>query len=322
MERLLEEFDTETPSTALVAPLPDGAFLGFSLNSGLRLVIEPPLPQDAEHQAAALAEEVELGMMFVRQQFRGAQIERITLVGSKDTLGDAESTLSERLHVPVTQLGEYDLSPPAFAALGAVLDAQAQTPLSLGGDTRKAADARPLSTLESISIAAVLVLVLLGAWAVTETVRAKRAATALQTARRQLEQDSFGLGPVRSTVQQRKLIRDAVEVMRLAAEDKVGLQEALTGIASAIGGRARVDSMHLERSPEGWRTVLSGSVPGVTSARAVQSLNDLYRELPQRLSVDAMHLDRLVYGDSAAGDSDASILHFQLSFGVSSPRKN
>jgi hypothetical protein len=321
MERLLEEFDAGTQSAALVAPLPDGAFLGFSLNSGLRLVIEPPLPQDGEHEAAALAEEVELGMMFVRQQFHGAEIERVALVGSKESLADAESALSGRLHVPVAHLGVRDLRPAAFAALGAILDAQSPEPLSLGGASRESADARALTPLESISVAALLLLALLGAWTVTETVRTKRAAIALQTARHRIEQDSFGLGPVRSTAEQRKLVQDAVAAIRIAANDKVELQEALTGIATTLGGRAQLDSMRFERSSSGWRTVILGTVAGVTNARAVQSLNDLYRELPQRLSADSMHLDRLAYEDSGSTEADASVVRFQMSFGIPSPRK-
>jgi hypothetical protein len=322
MERLLEDFDAGTESAALVAPLPDGAFLGFSLNAGIRLVIEPPLPQATEQEAAALAEEVELGMMFVRQQFRGAEIERVILVGSKESLADAESALAGKLHVPVAHLGVPDLSSAAFAALGAVLDAQADRPLSLGGVSRKSADARALTTLESISIAAVLILALLGAWTITETVRAVRAASALQSTRRRIEQDAFGVGPVRSTADQRKLMRDALAAMRIAATDKVVLQEALTGIASTLGGRAQLDSMRFDRSSSGWRTVLTGSVTGVTNARAVQSLNDLYRELPQRLSADSMHLDQLAYEDSAPDAAGASVVRFQMSFGIPAPRRN
>jgi hypothetical protein len=321
MQRLFEEFDEGSPSAALVAPLPDGAFLGFTMNAAIRLVIEPPLPQDVDHETAALAEEVELGMMFVRQQFRGAEIERVALVGSKDSLANAESALFERLHVPVAYLGVRDLSPAAFAALGAILDAQSPKPLSLGGTTRESARARAMTTLESVSIAALLILALLGAWTVTETVRAKRAAMALETTRQQIERESFGLGPVRSTAEQRRLVRDAVAALRFAASDRVELQETLSGIASAIGERAQVDSMHLDRKASGWRAVVSGSITGVTNARAVQSLNDLYRELPQRLAADSMHLDQLAYDDEGSTQADASVVRFQLSFGIPAARK-
>lgn len=320
MQRLAEEFDASTDAVAMVAPLPDGAFLGFALNGGLRLIVEPPLPPGVEHEVAAIAEEVELGAMFVRQQFRGAQIDRLTVVGTTETLADAESVLSERVHVPAKRLNIQDLSPAALAALGAVLDEQSAKPLALGGSSRKRSEARARSTLDSISHAAVLLLVLVGAWTITETVLAKRAADALQVARRRIEQDSFGLAPLRSTAGQRRLVRNAVAAVRLVSTDRVQLQETLTGIATVVRPPVRLDSLRLARGSEGWLALLGGSVTGVTNARAVQSLHDLYRELPERLSVDSIRLDQLTYADSAA-DSTPSV-RFQLSFGIPSPKKD
>lgn len=319
MQRLLEAFDTGSDSTALVAPLPDGAFLGFCLNGGLRLIVEPPLPAGAEHEVAALAEEVELGAMFVRQQFRGAQIDRVLLVGSSESLADAESVLAERIHVPAQRLGVQDLSPAALAALGALLDAQSPKPLALGGASRRRSEARARSPLETMSLAAVVLLLLVGAWTITETVRARRAADELQTARRHIEQDSFGLTRLRATAGQRKLVRDAVAAVRVVAADRIQLQEALTEIATSVQYPIRLDTVRLARAPSGWLAVLSGNIHGVTNTRAVQSLNDFYRELPERLTVDSLKLDQLAYADSADG---AAFVRFQLSFAIPTGKKD
>lgn len=319
MQRLLEEFDAGTDSTALVAPLPDGAFLGFCLNGGLRLIVEPPLPAGAEHEVAALAEEVELGAMLVRQQFHGAQIERVLVVGSSESLTDAESVLAERVHVAAQRLGVQDLSPAALAALGALLDAQSPGPLALGGTSRRRSEARARSTLETISLAAVVLWVLVGAWTITETVRAKRAADALQTARRHIEQDSFGLTQLRSTAGQRKLLRAAVAAVRVVVTDRIQLQEALTEIATTVQYPIRLDTVRLARAPSGWLAVLSGNIHGVTNTRAVQALNDFYRELPERLRVDSLKLDQLAYADSADG---AAFVRFQLSFAIPTGKKD
>lgn len=319
MQRLLEAFDAGSDSTALVAPLPDGAFLGFCLNGGLRLIVEPPLPAGAEHEVAALAEEVELGAMFVRQQFRGAQIDRVLLVGSSESLADAESVLAERIHVPAQRLGVQDLSPAALAALGALLDAQSPKPLALGGASRRRSEARARSPLETMSLAAVVLLLLVGAWTITETVRARRAADELQTARRHIEQDSFGLTRLRATAGQRKLVRDAVAAVRVVAADRIQLQEALTEIATSVQYPIRLDTVRLARAPSGWLAVLSGNIHGVTNTRAVQSLNDFYRELPERLTVDSLKLDQLAYADSADG---AAFVRFQLSFAIPTGKKD
>src|SRR6185436_9336342 len=114
----------------------------------------------------ALAEEVELGVIFVRQQYRGAQIGRITLVGTKMSLADVETSLTERLHVPAKALGVKDLSPAALAALGAVLDARSTRPLTLGGATIRRKEARARTILESIAMAAVILVAVLGSWVV------------------------------------------------------------------------------------------------------------------------------------------------------------
>jgi hypothetical protein len=321
MQRLIEEFDEASGTVALVAPLPDGAFMGFSIGGGLRLVVEPPLPKDAEHESAALAEELELGAMFVRQQFRGAHLDRISLVGTKENLADAESVLSDRLHVPTKHLGVRGLSPAAFAALGAVLDEQSPKPLSLGGYSRRRAEAGTATAIHKASVAALFVLAVLGAWTLVETIRTRSAAAAVQTARQRIQQDSFGLAPIRATADQRRLIRDAAAAARVVARDRVVLQEALSGIADAVRTPVRLDSLELERGDGGWKAVLDGTAGGATSAQALQALYDVYRELPQRLPVDSLHLERLIHADSGA-TRGSSLVRFQFSFGIPTPRRD
>lgn len=319
MQRLLEEFDAAAETAALVAPLPDGAFLGFALDGGLRLVVEPPLPAGAEHESAALAEELELGAMFVRQQFRGMDVERITVVGSSPAFSDLESTLTDRLHVPAKRLDVADMEPASYAALGAVLDAQSARPLSLGGVTRERALAGAASFLEKLSTAAVIVLALLGMWVMVEIVRAKQTLTALEVARRRVAQDSFGLAPIRATAAQRKNVRDAVGAMRLVADDRVELQHMLGEIAAIIRPPIVVDTLLLRRVATGWSASLAGSVRATSNARAVQTLHDAYRELPARTHADSLHLDQLTYADST--EAGMGEVRFQLSFGVRAPAR-
>lgn len=322
MQRLLEEFDPSVDSLAFVAPLPDGAFLGFAINGALRLVVEPPLPTDAEHEGAALVEEVELGIMFVRQQFRGAQIGRITLVGTKVSLADVEMALTERLHVPTKPLAVKDLSPAALAAFGAVLDARSVRPLSLGGVTLRRREERVLSILEAAAFAAVLIVSLLGAWVVIQAVRTQRTGAALQTAQRRIDQDVFALEPIRSTANQRRMVRDAVAALRLVADDRAHLQQSLSGIAAVVRAPLRIDSLSLARGAAGWMGAIAGTVSGETNARALQELHDLYRELPERLNIDSLHLDQLLYTDRENEPAGGALVRFQLSFAIRSGPKN
>ncbi|MEX2154270.1 MAG: hypothetical protein WD825_13100 [Gemmatimonadaceae bacterium] len=321
MQRVLEELDMGGGTAGLFVGLPDGAFLGFSINGGIRLVTEPPMPENAEHVAAALTEELELGATFVRQQFNGAAIDYIALVGSNASIADADTMVSERLHIPFKHVGTRELSPQAFAALGAILDNQSPKPLSLGGASRARTEAQSVTSMGQLSYATLFVLALLGAWTILETVRTKQADDALQVARRRIEQDSFGLAPIRSTAERRRMVRDAAAAMRTVATDRVALQEALAGVAATVRPPVRIDTLSLALGETGWRALLGGRVEAATNARAVQALHDMYRQLPQRLSVDSLRLEQLAYSDSGASTL-GSIVRFQVSFEIPAAKKD
>jgi hypothetical protein len=315
MQRLLDQFDSGTGTIATIAPLPDGAYIAFSLAGAVRLIVEPPLPSDVSHEAAALAEEVDLAAMFVRQQFRGANTDRVVLVGARASLQELKTSLSERLRAPAKQLEADNLSPVGFVALGAVLDSQEAVPQSLGGSTRSRAVARGLSRLETVSLAAVVILALVGFWTMAESVRSIRAGSALADAQQRIEREAFGLAPARATAEQRRVVRNALDAVQLAATDRQRFQTVLAGIAEATRFPVRIDTLRLTRVDAGWRAVLNGDVESTTNARAVQALHELYRDIPRRLPVDSVHLDRLSYAEGEQAEGIGAV-RFQLSFAI------
>jgi hypothetical protein len=318
LHRVLEQFDSGTGTVALVTALPDGAYVAFSLDGGVRLIVEPPLPQEAEHEAAALTEELELAVTFVRQQFRGTHVDRVVLVGSRRSLTELRTTITERIGVPAKPLEGETLVPPALAALGAVIDAGSSDPQSLGGITRSTASrSAALSWVETLSLAAVFVLVLAGLWTVAESVRTYRAGSSLAVARRRLEGDDFGLAALRSTAEQRKLVSRAMEAVRVAAADRAGLQSALAGLAIALPPPVAIDTLRLAWQDGGWRAVVGGAIESSSNARAVQALHDVYQDLPTRLGVESLRLDRLSYDEDAPGAAgESGVVRFQLSFAL------
>lgn len=316
MQRLYEELETGSAAAGIISPLPDGAFLGFALDGALRLVIEPHLPQDPEHELSALAEEAHLGVLLVRQQFRGAQIDHLSIAGTKHSLRDADEVFAEKLGIPVGRLGVRDLAPAGFAALGAVLDARAATPLSLGGATRARPRVRASASMEHASYAAVAAVLVLAGLTAVEAFRSRDAAEALADARGRLQRDSIALAPIRSVASQRRAARDAVEAIRLDAADRMELQQALAGIGYAARTPLRIDTLEIRRGPEGWIAGLAGQVSAETSARAVQWVHELYREIPRRLPVDSVRLDQLSYDEAPETERGSSSVRFQLSFDI------
>lgn len=316
--RLAEEFVSPTEAMALVAQLPDGPYLGFSLAGAVRLVIEPPLrPEDALPDAAALAEEVELGAMFVRQQFRGAQIARATVVVQDDAYAEVEAALGARLGVPVGRLAVHNLSAGALAGFGAILDSRASQSASLAGRTgRRAEQGAP--ALKLAATVTIVLAALVGLWALSGALNAGNAARALQIARRQIDQEAYGITPLRETAGRRKLIADAVATMQVVARDRAALQRGLTSLASSVPGPVRLDSILIERGVDGWNATMGGTVLGQTNGQAVQALNDFYRDLPRNAQIQSLALQQLVYADTIGG----ALVHFQVSFGLPGRKTN
>lgn len=316
-QRVVEQFDSGSGTVATVTALPDAAYIAFSLEGGVRLIVEPPLPQDAAHEASALAEELELAVTFVRQQFRGSAVDRVALLGARQSMADLRDSVAERLGVPAKQIEGETLAPASLIALGSVIDGSATRPLSLGGVTRAQHESAAMSRLATASVVAVFVLALAAWWTVAETVRTVRAGRALQAAVRRVERDDLGLASLRATAEQRRRVANALEAVRVSAADRASVQGALAALAAAMPSPVRIDTLRLAWLAGGWRAVVGGAIESTSNARAVQVLHDLYRELPERLAMDSLRLDQLAYGDEGPDpDADGGHVRFQLSFAL------
>lgn len=313
LQRFVEERDGAAGTPALLAPLPDGLFLGLFLGGGMRIAIEPPLHEQDASDGTAMAEEVELGATYVRQQFRGAQLERAIIAGPSHLWPDTQSLLEERLAIPVERLDVEGHSAASLAALGAVLDARSDSPLSLGGAVLDRKVNATRTTLRQMATAAVLAAGLVGAWALYQAFDARHADAELRTTLRRLEQYGVSAMPLRQTADQRRLARDAVELVRLSARDRAELQGILIAISGAIAGPIRLDSLGLERGSDGWVGGIAGTAAGASGGGAVQALHDFYRDLPRRLVIDELALDQMAYRDTSASVGGVRVA-FQLSF--------
>lgn len=321
VQRLAEEFDANRGATSLLAPLPDGLFLGLFIAGGVRIAIEPPLHEQDAPDAVAMAEEAELGATYVRQQFRGTEIDRAVILGPADQWTETEAQLSQRLGLRVERLDLSGLPVPALAALGAVIDARSPAPLSLGGRVANRRRDQARAVRRQTSLAAVAAAAIVSGWAVFHAIDARQADRDLRRTRQQVEQISASLGPVRQTATQRRLVRDADSLLQVSVSDRAELQRSLAAISNGIAGPIRMDSLHLERGTGSWIAALAGSAVGATSGLAVQSLHDFYRDLPRRLVVEELSLDQMAYVDTTTTDGTGALVRFQVSF-VIPERKN
>ena len=312
IQRLHEEFVGDTEPMALVAPLRDGAFLGFFIAGAMRLTVDPPLAPDEQHDAEALAEETELGATFLRQQFRGAQLSNVVLVAPPTAFTDAESVFARKLSIPVTRIMTGDLSSGGLAALGGVLDARSASPLGLGTSQGKGASGRG-GGLRVAANASILVAAVVAGFALFSAYQAREAGNRLRAMRPRLEQESFGLGPVRQTANQRRLIRDALALLGLVEGDRRQLRTSLASLSAAALPPVRLDDIHLARGNDGWSATVAGSVNTESTARSVELLHEFYRDLPKQLRVEQLVLQDLVY-ENVPAEVTMRGVRFRLAF--------
>lgn len=313
-QRLHDEFDESDAPGALVVPLPDGAFIGFFVHQAMRLAVEPHLGSNVP-DAVALAEELELGGMFLRQQY-GAAVEHVTIAAPASTLPDADAEVARKVPAAVRRLDVQGLGAAELIALGGILDSRAAHPLSLaglGGTTRVAGT----DAVRIASAVAVAIAVMTAGWTVYEAIQARRSAQELAVVRRRVEQESFGTRPLRETALRRKLMHDANAVVRASNGERLGSARVLAALMNAVPGAIVLDSVHLQRGGDGWAVSMAGSAAAESNARAVQALHEFYRDLPTRVAAEGLALERIRYADSSA----APAVGFQVSFVVPPPKE-
>ena len=122
---------------------------------------------------------------------------------------------------------------------------------------------------------------------------------------------------MRETADQRKLIRDAMAAVRFATKERNELQQTLGAVGSAVNYPVRLDSIRLDFGTDSWIVLLGGTIVAETNGRAVQGLNDFYRDLPRRLVLEDLRLEQLTYADSgAAATTGRAVIGFGLTFVV------
>jgi hypothetical protein len=313
MQRLAEEFLPDSEPAAIVCQLPDGPFIGYTIGGAIRLAVEPPVrDDDALPDAAALSDEAELGSLFVRQQFHGAQITQAAVVASDETYPDVEAALGVRLMVPITRVPLAGLSPGAVAAFGAVLDARSARPVSLAGRVGARGAGGPSSTLQLATTATLVAVAIVAIWAVGAALQVRGTTRALSDVRRRIEAEASGFVPAQETADRRRMVRDAVAALQDAHGDRAALQRSIAAIAGTVSSSVSLDSMVLHRGESGWQAALGGSIIGQTSGAAVQALSNFSRELSELAPVESLSLRQLSYADTTG----RSLVRFELVFGV------
>ena len=309
--------------TAVLVCLDGGPHLSFFLAGRLELAIDPPIALDGERPAVPMMlDQIERGAVYFRQQFRGATATRFLVAAPEGEYDTLASALEERLGVRVDPLFAGTSSPEAVVAMGAVLEAQSDTPLDLFphaptlSERLSVLSRGPNLAVGSASAAALIA----GLWALSQfaTLSSVRKNTAaLQDS---IQRDLSAVAPMRLVAQRRSDFAHQVEFVRTSEGERSELTTTLEAISEETPLGIRFDSLRVSRTPSGWSAAINGQATGATAAQAVHNLDAFFNSVRTREGVSPPNLDQFDYPaatpDSTRSASRGIVIIFRLTFDV------
>jgi hypothetical protein len=312
MARLYREVNGSPDPGAVAIMLQGSPVIGVFQDGDVRFISEPP-PSDEGLSAVdvqTVIDQVGRARMYLRQHFRGADIEKIFVAADPADQAHVDAVLNAALNIEVVPLAPAMGPPAAIAALGSVLNAEAGTEMVLypsPADLNEVAIRRRMRTW---TLAAAAVCVLAVAVAAFMTVTAARAASELRTERAAADAQIARIAPAMSVIGERRANMERIMAIRAHYEGRQQLARLINGIRLAQPPNVGLASANLTRASGGWRVQIAGTALGATGADVLEGVAEFSRELPARIALESFNLDSFEY----AGDAGEMSGNFKVSF--------
>jgi hypothetical protein len=283
LRRVFDALDGSSTTTAMVVCLAGGPHLAFFVAGRLELALEPPIALEGVGAVdpASIVEQFERGVLFLRQQARGATPTRVLLAALPSDFDAIAGALASRFGVRVDPLARSLGSPEEAIAMGAVLESETPTPLDLidhpphlGARIRSAVRGPWRFAVPAAGIAAVALV-----WGGIQFggLFAKR--REIEDLRGQVQQGLPALEQIREAVQERALIAQLRETTGMSHGERRRLAAILARLASAAPGTVHFDSLSIVRMSDGWRGSVQGTASATTGAEAVRGITGFIRSV-------------------------------------------
>lgn len=314
MQKIYSEVTARDAPSAVLMLLPGGPVFGFFFDHELRLVVEPPSEgSDAPLPSQFVIEQLERGNLYLRQQFRGAQISRLLLAAEAPEFGPLSRAIEDEMGLVVERFGPQIGSSSAIAAMGAVLDAQDGKGLNLfpAGETRKKTAER--TTRRIAVMGAILIAAMAWWWAGNGVTALMGWRTRIATLTQAIDRRAAPLQAVREVIKKRQETALQVSALERVAAERRKLQQLLQSLSYAAQTDVTLTSFGATRAVEGWTVNLTGSSSSYLASDAVSSVHRFYRAVPQFVNGSSIALDALDWTEGAAPNPVTTIafnLHF------------
>lgn len=313
VQKLYDEFGTREEPSAVLMVLGSGLLFAFFYQGQLRLVAEPPgdRTDGAGIDLQVVLEQVERGGLYLRQQFRGAQISRLLVAADADVYAQIAETVSGNMGLEVRTFGGEMGSAAEVAALGVVLE-QGDGGLNLfplSEVKKKSADEW---TRRLVISSAVLLAIMAWWWAGNGVAEVSRLRARVDLLQQAVARRAPALQPIQNIVTRRIEHDSRVAVLNGALAETSGMM-SLVGIASLAGpAGVRLDAFSITRSGPSWTVGLTATSEAVSASQALSQAHSFYRAVPREVPAESVALNDLQF--VAASTPSAEALKFQMTF--------
>ena len=312
MARLYREVNGSPDPAALAIMLQGSPVIGVFQGGDVRFISEPPTSEEglSSVDIQTVIDQVGRARMYLRQHFRGADIEKIFVAAEPADQAHVDAVLNAALNVDVVPLAPAMGPPAAIAALGSVLNAATGTEMVLYPSPKDLRREAEKGRLRTWTLAAAAICVLAIVIAAGMTVTAARAAGELRRERAAADAQMAKIAPAMGVIAERRANMQRVTAMAAHHAGRQHLARLVNGIRLAQPPNVSLSSASLTRVPEGWRVNISGTAHGASGADVLEGVAEFSRELPARIPLQSFNLDSFAY----AGEGSEMTGTFTVSF--------
>lgn len=316
LQQLYAEIDNGPGPTGVVVMLSGGLLIGFFHDAQLRFVIEPPWSADAtsDEARASVLEQLERGKLYLRQTFRGAEMERVLVSADASRDPDLMPSLAASLGIDVREFGSDVGAPDPLIALGAVRDAEAASLINLSPLAVSRVVGARRAKERTLRIAADILIALAMLWAASSVWTLRQLSRRVATSVAEVQRGAGALPTMRSVAEARRdYIRQAASLDSVAA-DRAGVARVLTAIAATTRSDVQLEELTLARNGATWGADVVAVSTGPSTASALVGVDRFYRSLPSTLTLANRQLVDVAYVVPPSPGRTALRFHVTFSF--------
>lgn len=318
IQRLYERADGSSQPTACFVDLPGGPLIAFFNERQIRLVVEPPVGGESELavRVQTLAEHLDRGNLYLRQQFRGAELTRLLIAVAPEEESSYLELLRAEIRYPVEKFAGPASHPAALVALGAILDAEAERGLNLSPFAESPLARAEREQRQYITIGAAFISALALLWAVFSVMQVLSLSRKVESERRIAETRMSTLAPLRVVAAQRQTTAQSASYLETVRRDGEQPRQFLRALGRATPPGVQLLSVSMQRSGPEWNVSISGAAFGDTGADVLLGIDRFFHAVPREMQIHDLVLAEL--GDATPNRFGAA-MKFTVTFVLSSP---